>query len=221
MATNSKEVQQRADAKRAAKKREAHKMAVGWRNEKTKARSWAFIVYPESTPENWQKILQKTGVAFAISPLHDSDKDPTEEDKKPHWHVIAVWVNGSTTGKIAKRISDSVNAVTPIPLNGIKGYYRYLTHKDNPEKYQYDDKDIQTLNGFNIFDFVEQTRSEVNALKRRLQELIRELGITEYAVLMDYLVDEGLSEEYDIASSHTYFFDKHIASRRNMAREGT
>jgi len=203
----------------AASKLEAHKRAMSWKNEKAKARAWAFIVYPESAPENWKEILQSTGLPIAISPLHDSDKDPTEENKKPHWHVIAQWGN-TTTGKAVKRITDRINAPTPIPLNGVSGYYRYFTHKDNPEKFQYDEKEIQTINGFNITDLVEMKKSEVIMVKQKVQTFIIEHGITEYAVLMDYLLSEDLTIEYDVVSSHTYFFDKYISSRRNMLKEG-
>lgn len=219
---NSKESRERENEKRreerAAKKLEAHKNVVGWKHEKTKARNWAFIVYPESAPEEWREILQLTGLQFAISPLHDSDKDPTEDEKKSHWHVIAVW-NNPTTGAAVRRITESVNAALPIALNGIRGYYLYLTHKENPDKFQYDEKDITTINGFNILDFVEKSKSEVNAFKRSIQRLILEMDITEYAVLMVYLDEQDMYDEYDIASSHTYFFDKFIASRRNMLKE--
>ena len=37
-------------------------------------------------------------------------------------------------------------------------------------------------------------------------------GISE---LMDYLQDEEMNVEYEVASNNTYFFDKYIASRRN------
>jgi hypothetical protein len=218
---NSKESQERYNEKRkekrVARKLEAHKKVVGWKDEKSKARSWAFIVYPESAPKEWREMLQQTGLQFAISPLHDSDKDPTEEEKKAHWHVIAVWRN-PTTGASVRKITESVKAPVPIPLNDMRGHYRYLTHKENPEKFQYDEKDITTINGFSILDFVEKSRSEVNAFKRAIQRLILELDITEYAVLMVYLDEQDMYDEYDIASSHTYFFDKFIASRRNMQR---
>ena len=36
-----------------------------------KKRNWAFVLYPESAPENWREELQKTGLQCAISPLHD------------------------------------------------------------------------------------------------------------------------------------------------------
>ena len=231
MPKNTKEVQERYNEKRRterkleAKSREeikekldAYAGATRWKEEKTKARSWAFILYPESAPENWKEILQKTGVAFAISPLHDSDKDPTEEDKKAHWHVIAQWGN-TTTGLAVRRITDSVNAPVPIPLNAVKGYYRYFTHKDNPEKFQYDEKDIQTINGFDISEYVKLTENEIDMIKRELQEFIECNNVIEYCDLMNYLLHEGLFEKHSVASRNTYFFDKYISSRRNKQKE--
>ena len=91
----------------------------------------------------------------------------------------------------------------------IGGYY------DNPEKYQYEESEIATVNGFNIADLVELTKSEVNEIKKQVLKLIRELNITEYADLVDILVDNELMSEYDVVINNTFFFNTYIASRRN------
>lgn len=179
-----------------------------------KKRNWAFIVYPDSAPADWQEILRQTGLQCAVSPLHDSDLDPTGEPKKPHYHVIACY-SGPTSYNVVKGLTDNLNAPTPQALEQVRGYYRYLTHKDNPEKFQYDENLIQTINGFSIFDFCELTKSEVISIKRNLQSLIRSLDIREYSDFMDYLLDNELTSEYDVASCNTYFFEKYISSRRN------
>jgi hypothetical protein len=181
-----------------------------------KKRNWAFVLYPESAPTDWIEQLQKTGLQCAISPLHDRDSDPTGEAKKAHYHVIACY-SGPTSYNVIKMLTDSLSCPIPQALEQVRGYYRYLTHKDNPEKYQYNESEIQTINGFNIADFVELSKSEVNEIKRRLQALIRENDVQEYCVLMDYLLDTEMFLEHDVASGHTYFFDKYISSRRNMA----
>ena len=183
-----------------------------------KKRNWAFVVYPESAPENWIEQLQKTGLQCVISPLHDKDKDPTGEVKKAHYHVIAIY-SGPTSFNVVKGLTDSLNCPIPQALEQVRGYYRYLTHKDNPEKYQYDENNIQTINGFNIADFVELSKSEVSEIKKTLQVLIRNENITEYADLMDYLLDSEKTLEYDVACNNTYFFDKYIASKRNKANQ--
>lgn len=179
-----------------------------------KKRNWAFVLYPESAPVDWRDILQQTGLECAISPLHDKDINPTGEQKKEHYHVIVCY-SGPTSYNVVKNLTDSLNQPIPQPLEQVRGYYRYLTHKDNPEKYQYDEREITTINGFNIGNYVELTKSEILSNMKLMQSLIKSLSIREYSDFMDYLLDNELNDFYDIASSHTYFFDKYIASVRN------
>ena len=184
-------------------------------SKEVKKRNWAFVAYPESLPTDWKEQLQATGLQVAISPLHDRDVDPTGELKKPHYHVILCYA-GPTSYNVVKGLTDSLNCPIPQPLEQVRGYYRYFTHMDNPEKYQYSPDTIETINGFSIMDFVELTKSEVLTVKRKLQSLIREKNILEYSDFMDYLQDsENMEQEYDVASNNTYFFEKYISSRRN------
>ena len=182
-----------------------------------KKRNWAFILYPESAPEDWKDKLQQTGLQCAISPIHDKDIDEGgngETLKKAHYHVIVCYA-GPTSYNVVKQLTDSLNQPIPKALEQVKGYYRYFTHKDNPEKAQYDERDIQTINGWNIMDFSDLTRSEVNQYKQSIHKLILESGMVEYADLMDYLLQNEMYAEYDVASSHTLFFDKLLTSRRH------
>ena len=183
-----------------------------------KKRNWAFVLYPESAPENWRDLLQQTGIQAAISPLHDKDVNPDGEVKKSHYHVIITY-NNTTTYNAVKDLTDSLNCPIPQPLEQVRGYYRYLTHKDNPEKYQYDEKDITTINGFDILDYVELTTTEINKIKIEIQQIIRDNQILEYADLMDLLLDNDMKNYWDVASNHTYFFDKYIASCRNKIKK--
>jgi hypothetical protein len=180
---------------------------------KIKKRNWACIVYPDSAPDNWHDILQQSGLQCAISPLH-LDLNPDDTEKKPHWHVIMCY-SGPTSYNVVKALTDKLHGAAPNALEQIKGYYRYLTHKDNPEKKQYDERDIICINGFNISDFVEMTKSEVNEIKRKLQTYIRENDILEYSVLLDYLLDNEMFLEHDVASSNTILFHRYITSRRH------
>jgi len=180
-----------------------------------KKRNWAFVVYPESAPHDWMERLQKTGVQCAVSPLHDRDKDPTEEDKKPHYHVIVCY-SGPTTFSVVKALTERLNAPIPQVLESVRGYYRYLTHKDNPEKYQYDENEIRVINGFSILDFVELTKSEVNTIKKKLVEVIISQGMTEYAVFVNYALYMGTDADFDVATSHTIFFNAYLTSQRHI-----
>lgn len=182
-----------------------------------KKRNWAFVLYPESAPDDWIEQLIQTGLQCAISPLHDKDIDPTGELKKAHYHIIICYA-GPTSFNVVRQLTERLNQPIPQALEQVRGYYRYLTHKDNPDKYQYSDDDVKTLNGFNISDFVELSKSEVLEIKRKLQNLIRELDILEYSDFMDFLLDNEMSLEYEVCSNNTYFFEKYISSRRNKLK---
>lgn len=183
-----------------------------------KKRNWAMVLYPESAPDDWRVKLQETGLQCAISPLHDKDINPTGEPKKAHYHVILCY-SGPTSFNVVRALCEELHQPIPQPLEQVRGYYRYLTHKDNPEKAQYSEDDITTINGFNIFDFCELSRAEVTEIKQRLQTLIRNLDLLEYSDFMDYLQDNDLKTEYEVASNNTYFFEKYITSRRNKRKE--
>lgn len=180
---------------------------------KIKSRYWAFILYLDSAPQNWKDILQQTGCQFAISPYHDSDINADGSTKKPHYHVIVCY-DGPTTFNVISRICNSVNATIPQPLSQIRGYYRYLTHKDNPEKFQYSEKDITTINGFNIDNYIDMTYTEVAELLLQIQYLIRDKHILEYSDLLDYCIDNDLKEFWDVARNHTLLLQTYINSRR-------
>ena len=179
-----------------------------------KKRNWAFVLYPESAPANWREQLQQTGIQGAISPLHEHDLNPDGTPKKAHYHIILCY-SGPTSFNVVNQLTHSLNQPIPQALEQVRGYYRYFTHMDNPEKHQYDEREIQTINGFNIADFVELTRSELNEIKRRLQAVIRAKGFVEYAEFMDFIMDNALPVEYEVACSNTVFFNSYISSRRH------
>lgn len=183
-----------------------------------KKRNWCFILYPESAPEDWFDLIQQSGLQGCVSPLHDKDVNPDGYLKKAHFHVILCY-SGPTSFNVVSRFVDSLNQPIPQPIESVRGQYRYFTHLDNPDKYQYDEKDIRTINGFSIRDFVELTRSEVTQILKEIQSMIRELNIMEYSDLMDKLLDEDLTDYYDVSCSHTYFLEKYISSRRNKVKE--
>lgn len=177
-----------------------------------KKRNWAFVLYPESAPEDWKEILKLKGITFAVSPLHDKDIEPTGEKKKTHYHIILCFGSPTTFNNV-KTITDELNQPIPIPLESVRGYYRYFTHKDNPDKYQYNDKDIELFNGFDVTDVL--NNFEVFQALKEIQSLIVELNIFEYCDLLDYLLVNGFMELWNVACSHTLFLNTYITSKRH------
>ena len=178
-----------------------------------KKRAWAVVCYPDSLPQDWQDFLSKTGLEIAISPLHDKDINPDGTIKKAHYHVILVYQNPTTYNNVKTNICDYLNCPEPKPLESVKGYYRYLTHRDNPEKYQYNESEIITLNGFDINDMINMTINELCAYLNKITDFIEELQITEYRDLIVLLKnDDELRFLLPIAQTKTTFLNAYIKS---------
>ena len=178
-----------------------------------KSRYWAFILYPDSAPDFWLELLESYHLPMAISPLHDMDLNSDGEYKKAHYHVLIAYGNSTTQSNI-DRISKMVNGSMAIPVMSLKGYFRYLTHKDNPEKYQYDEKQIKMLSGFDPSDYWSYTAEEEMKMKIEIRQQIKDNKIYEYWDLIEFL------EGYDLAlcryaSAHTIYFNTLLTSRRH------
>lgn len=179
-----------------------------------------FLMYPDSMPENWKQILTDTGVAFAISPLHDKDKwtkadekeNPQHKEgtpKKPHYHVLVSYPNNTTIGPIDE-IRAMVNGTEAKRVFAAIGQYRYHLHMDNPEKAQYDHSDRTILNGFDDKNLGGKSLSEreINRLKLDLKEICKQFVITSYIDLIDILESEdGTEELIDIALNNSIFIN--------------
>lgn len=175
--------------------------------------SWVCVIYPESLPKDFEKIIQLSGLKCALSPLHDKDLNADEEHKKPHYHLIYRFDTNVRYSQ-AKKFSDELNGTIPQLLHNVRGYYRYFTHKDNPEKYQYYEKDIKVFNGFDIRDYCTPTSAEISQMKIEVIKYIRENKIYEYADLLENLLDNELIDLFDCASSNTILFNNFLHSKR-------
>ena len=111
-----------------------------------RTRNFACVVYPESAHPRWKDMLTEQFVPAFISPLHDKDINPTNEPKKPHYHVIIMFDRVKTTEQ-ARAIFEKIGGVGCEVVQSIRGYARYLCHLDNHEKAQYNVDDVVQLCG--------------------------------------------------------------------------
>lgn len=193
---------------------------------KSKARNFAFILYPESIPTNWEECLTKIGVSMAVSPIHDKDvsekeyEDMTDEEKeivdnggtlfkKAHYHVIYIAHNPVTVESVRKKLKRALGdkSVSHIEIvDNVQYYFNYLTHETKDairkKKYKYDKKDIVYINDFDIDRYVKLDESQKRILKNRLLELAETNHLVNYTDLMAYVrvhADElHLGSIYDV-----------------------
>lgn len=184
-----------------------------------KSRYWSIVAYPESLPVDWQDVLQQTGCPVAISPLHDKDvEETTGEVKKAHYHIL-ICFSGPTTFNRLKMITDDLNAPIPRNISSPRGAYRYMTHKDHPDKFQYNESDIQFLNGFNPLDYFGLTTSEEDKVYSEIEEVIFKNGIYELWDLQRFLKANGMNDYVSFVRRHTIYFNALLRSRFNICKE--
>ena len=98
-----------------------------------KGRYFACIVYPENISfDDMVAYLSSLHIPCAISPLHEP-----EGEKKQHYHVLMKYANVTTINHV-ETLLEPLKGTKPIVVCDEVGYFRYLTHKDNPEKQQFD-----------------------------------------------------------------------------------
>lgn len=180
----------------------------------TKGRNWAFVVYPESLPKNYEEIITQCGIPIVFSPLHDKDTNADGTEKKEHYHVICYYDGPTTYKQVKENITDKLNGTIPIKLESMKGMYRYHLHLDNPEKWQYNDEDRRFYNGFDTNKVDSLTYTEIGQILKQIQRFIIQEKITEYSDLLDILLDNDLVNMWDVARNHTILLNTYIASRR-------
>lgn len=181
-----------------------------------KGRYWACVLYTDSAPTDWMDILVQSGIACAISPYHDKDFNADLEAKKPHYHIILCWDGPTTYKNVCNIVCNTLNQPHPIKIESVRGYYRYLTHKDNPEKAQYNDNDIKLINAFNPDDFDQPSERELDIIAKEILQLIDDNGIIEYCTLMRYLNQAQMYQHFRFARRNTIFLKAYIDSARHM-----
>lgn len=153
-----------------------------------RTRNFATVVYPESAPESWIDILTECRVPALISPLHNLDVNPTGEVKKEHYHVIIMFDSVKTTEQ-ACEIFNKICGVGCEVVQSVRGYARYLCHLDNPEKHQYDEKDVRCLCSADYYSLIGLTIDKYKAVAEIL-DYCAENQVYSYADLLIYAKNE-------------------------------
>lgn len=161
---------------RAKEEEEKAKTPRKKRGPEEKARSFTFLLYPESSPEDFERRLEDIGLPIAISPLHDKDVARVDEEtgeieyKKPHYHVIYVANNTTTASAVRKKVQRALGeegkkalAIVKI-CDNVRNMYEYLTHDSKSAiekgKHRYNKADIVHLNNFDVVRYEGNSKEE-------------------------------------------------------------
>lgn len=182
-------------------------------------RNFATVVYPDSAPENWSEILSKQFIPAFISPLHDKDKDPTGEDKKPHWHVVLMF-DGKKSIEQVTEIFNLIGGVGCEKVNSIRGYARYLCHLDNPEKYQYNQSDVRCLSGADYPSTIGLAIDKYKAIGEMI-DFCEENDIVSYSELLKYCRLERFDWFRILCDNGTVVMKEYLKSKSWTEGKGT
>lgn len=166
------------------------------RNPPTKCKYFCAVLYPDSTTYDVDKVIKALAqehLTFAVSPIHDRDVEDDGSLKKGHYHLLLAYSSATTLNNI--RGWFKVCGLPESDLHSVRvcasgvGYYRYLTHKDNPEKVQYSDKDIRVFNDLDdLFKKFSKTASEKIDDLVRIFQIVDELNTISFHSLIQYLM---------------------------------
>lgn len=166
-----------------------------------RARTWTFIVYPESAPENWREILDGYHVPWVESPLHDKDVNPDGKVKKAHWHIV-LFFDGKKSFEQVEEITEAISAPIPQKTANPKGLVRYLIHMDNPEKYQYKREEIVCHSGAEIDDYFALSSSSRRAVLWEIIDFIQDSRVENFSDFIAFCLATENREWFDIAMNH-------------------
>lgn len=179
-----------------------------------RSRVWAAVVYPDSAPANWREELFNLHVGGVISPLHEFDVDPDGSSKKAHWHVVLSFEGKKSEEQVQKMLAP-LHCPKPIRVESIRGMVRYLIHKDNPDKYQYDQSGLVGFSGFNWEQYFDYADVERRRALKEMRETIRKYSFTEFSDFFDFC-DEQHPEWADLLDKNcAYVISLYITSVRH------
>lgn len=144
-------------------------------------------------------------IAYVVSPYHDHDENADGTPKKPHYHVLMKFESNWMFKDVKRLITDVLHQPEPERALNPVGAARYLTHMDNPEKYQYTAEKIEEHNGLTMRSIIKMSDAEEDMLSKEIEAVIRERRITDFATLM-FTLSNYDDELYSFARRHAYYF---------------
>ena len=172
----------------------------------TRSRVWTFVGYPgDSLPEDWEHQLNEMQLTWACSPEHSADVNGDGSEKKNHRHFCLRFPSNKSFDQV-KEITDKLKCPIPQPVRNIVKMVRYFLHLDNPDKEQYQRKDIKQSLDFDVDQYLSLTESQRQELLREVLNYCRQNGVIDMCELDDYIADNK-PEWFDVTvrySAHIY-----------------
>ena len=181
-----------------------------------RSNKWAFLIYQESTPENYLDILEEMHIPFVLSPWHDKDiNKETGEFKKAHKHGVLFFESLKSYTQVSDLLTERLNTPSHVEVvMSPKGMYDYFIHAENPDKTLYNMDEIESGCGFDLDQFLVSNNND--QFLSTVIDIIEEHNFTEFNNLVRYARVENPSL-LNLIIDKTYFFAKYLDSRRHSS----
>lgn len=190
-----------------------------------KARSWVFILYPETAPLNWANRLETLIVPTAISPLHSPERDE-EHEGKPHFHILMSFSSPASAKKVVTMLYSvgleigiagfrpSVPNYSMVqPASNQSSYIRYMCHLDQPDKEKLYWDDMRALNGLDINAVLSPSYSQELEFSNEIIDWCEEENICYFYDLVNYARIHKTDSWFVFLKQNSYFIKEYLRSK--------
>lgn len=152
-----------------------------------KYRNWLILLYDDTDSYDFKEVLQ---VIKAHKYYAYIKHIPEETEKKPHFHVILSFDNATKKSTLANKLGIPENYISEI--KNFRSMCRYLIHKDDEDKYQYDLNDVKISKPFErkfykCFDDLENEEDIINNIYLYIDKL-KALNVSYYENVRNLVV---------------------------------
>ena len=146
-------------------------------------RYYSFRIITYAREEEFQTLL-KYGTKWEYI-YHDRDVKEDGTLKEPHWHINIILREWKTVKGVCNLIEGSQNSLA-IPMNDKRDAHEYLTHKNDPDKFQYEENLIKSSEK-KLWEETERKTDEYESFIRIIES--KELTLREKAIKLgkDYM----------------------------------
>lgn len=181
----------------------------------TRTRTWTFILYEDSAPENWRDLIDDEHIEWVESPWHDKDFNADGNPKKKHKHILLLF-QGKKSYEQIKQITDALSSPIPQRCHSAKATVRYMAHLDNPEKAQYSPSEIIGHGGADVADMLRPSASARYELIREMMQYCKSEHVIEFQDLLDYAMQERFDDWFPLlCDNSSYVLGQYIKSQRH------
>lgn len=184
----------------------------------SRCRNWSVVIYEDSAPTAWREYLDDLHIEWIESPWHDKDMNADGSPKKKHKH-LGLCCGGVKSYEQICELVEPLHCPIPQRIHNLRAFTRYLSHMDNPEKAQYDPKEVVAHGGLDITELLRPCSSMRYTIIGEMLQYVKDNCIIEFQDLVDYAQNEMQDTWFPLLCDNSaYIVNLYINSQRNRGQ---